>query len=160
MIFVIADISSLQPRPRVQQPFPAPPRDRKGKGKGKGHHKGSGERKGRWWKVHQKAARRGMGDRGKVLDAIVQELSRFFGGMFPQTVCLTLGVLTVIVKGRVPRSRWRTDFVAIFVVSCLHVRFSSLFTYFRACRARRDRLLNVNFRSFRLFNFFDVRFSW
>ena len=80
--------------------------------------------------------------------------------VFPQTVCLTLGVLTVMVKGRVPRSRCRTDFVAIFVVSCLHVRFSSLFTYFRACRARRDRLLNVNFRSFRLFNFFDVRFSW
>ena len=80
--------------------------------------------------------------------------------MFPQTVCLTLGVLTVIVKGRVPRSRCRTDFVAIFVVSCLHVRFSSLFTYFRACRARRDWLLNVNFRSFRLFNFFDVRFPW
>ena len=80
--------------------------------------------------------------------------------IFPQTVCLTLGVLTVIVKGRVPRSRCRTDFVAIFVVSCLHVRFSSLFTYFRACRARRDWLLNVNFRSFRLFNFFDVRFSW
>ena len=43
--------------------------------------------------------------------------------IFPQTVCLTLGVLTVIVKGRVPRSRCRTDFVAIFVLSCLHVRF-------------------------------------
>ena len=80
--------------------------------------------------------------------------------IFPQTVCLTLGVLTVVVKGRVARSRWRTEFVAIFVVSCLHVRFVCEFTYFRAGRARRGRLLYVNFRSFRLFNFFDVHFSW
>ena len=35
--------------------------------------------------------------------------------VFPQTVCLTLGVLTVIVKAWVARSRWRTEFVAIFV---------------------------------------------
>ena len=49
---------------------------------------------------------------------------RWFGDtIFPQTVCLTLGVLTVVVKGRVARSRWRTEFVAIFVLSCLHVRF-------------------------------------
>ena len=79
---------------------------------------------------------------------------------FPQTVCLTLGVLTVVVKDRVARSRWRTDFVAIFVVSCLHVPFVCEFTYFRAGRGRRDRLLYVNLRSFRLLNFFDVHFSW
>ena len=78
----------------------------------------------------------------------------------PQTVCLTLGVLTVVVKGRVARSRWRTEFVAIFVLSCLHVRFVCEFTYFRLGAARRRRVLYVNFRSFRLFNFFDVHFSW
>ena len=43
---------------------------------------------------------------------------------FPQTVWLTLGVLTVRVKGRGARSRCRTESVAIFVVSCLHVYFS------------------------------------
>ena len=50
---------------------------------------------------------------------------------FPQTVCLTLGVLTVVVKDRVARSRWRTDFVAIFVVSCLHVHFRRYLRTFR-----------------------------
>ena len=50
---------------------------------------------------------------------------------FPQTVCLTLGVLTVIVKGRVPRSRCRTDFVAIFVLSCLHAHFRRYLRTFR-----------------------------
>ncbi len=34
-----------------------------------------------------------------------------------------LGVLTVVVKGRGARSRCRTEFVAIYVLSCLHVRF-------------------------------------
>ena len=78
----------------------------------------------------------------------------------PQTVCLTLGVLTVRVKGRGARSGCRTEFVAIFVLSCLHVRFVCEFSYFRAGRGRRRRVLYVNFRSFRLFNFFDVHFSW
>ena len=44
--------------------------------------------------------------------------------LFPQTVWLTLGVLTVVVKGRGARSRWRTEFVAIYVLSCLDVQFS------------------------------------
>ena len=44
--------------------------------------------------------------------------------IFPQTVWLTLGVRTVVVKGRGARSRCRTEFVAIFVLSCLHVHFS------------------------------------
>ena len=51
--------------------------------------------------------------------------------MVPQTVCLTLGVLTVRVKGRVARSRWRTEFVAIFVLSCLHVHFRRYLCTFR-----------------------------
>ena len=75
-------------------------------------------------------------------------------------VCLTLGVLTVVVKGLVARSRWRTEFVAIFVVLCLHVRFVCEFTYFSGGRGRRRRVLYVNFRSFRLFNIFDVHISW
>ena len=49
----------------------------------------------------------------------------------PQTVCLTLGVLTVMVKGRVLRSRCRTEFVAIFVVSCLHAHFRRYLRTFR-----------------------------
>ena len=51
--------------------------------------------------------------------------------VFPQTVCLTLGVLTVVVKGRVARSRWRTEFVAIYVLSCLHVHFRRYLRTFR-----------------------------
>ena len=43
--------------------------------------------------------------------------------IFPQTLWLTLGVLTVVEKGRGARSRCRTEFVAIYVLSCLHVRF-------------------------------------
>lgn len=58
----------------------------------------------------------------------VHKLSIIFP--FSQTVWLTLGVLTVVVKGRgieivVPRRR--TEFIAIFVVECLHVRFVSQF---------------------------------
>ena len=74
---------------------------------------------------------------------------RFF---FPQTVWLTLRVLTVRVKGRVARSRWRTESVAIFVVSCLHVRFVCEFSWFRLGSGSRGQVLYVNFRSFRLFN--------
>ena len=44
-----------------------------------------------------------------------------------------------------------------FVLACA---FSSLFTYFSGGRGGRARVLSVNFRSFRLFNFFDVHFSW
>ena len=40
---------------------------------------------------------------------------------------VTLGVLTVVVKAGVARSRWRTGCAQIsslfFVLSCLHVRF-------------------------------------
>ena len=79
---------------------------------------------------------------------------------FPQTVCLTLGVLTVVVKGRVARSRWRTEFVAIYVLLCLDVQFSWQFSYFSGGRGGRARDFRGNFRSFRLFNFFDVHFSW
>ena len=43
-----------------------------------------------------------------------------------------------------------------FVLVCA---FSSLFTYFSGGRGRRPRGLYVNFRSFRLFNFFDVHIS-
>ena len=50
---------------------------------------------------------------------------------FPQTVCLTLGVLTVVAKGRGARSRCRTEFVAIFVLSCLHVHFRRYLRTFR-----------------------------
>ena len=42
----------------------------------------------------------------------------------------------------------------------LAVRFVCEFSYFRAWRGRCRRVLYVNFRSFRLFNFFDVHFSW
>ena len=54
----------------------------------------------------------------------------------PQTVCLTLGVLTVVVKGRVARSRWRTG----------GAQNSSLFSCFRACMF----VSSVNSRSFRV----------
>ena len=43
--------------------------------------------------------------------------------MFPQTAWLTLGVLTGGVKGRGARSRWRTQGLVSFVVSCWHVYF-------------------------------------
>ena len=46
-------------------------------------------------------------------------------------MCLTLGVLTVVVKGRGARSRCRTEFVAIFVLSCLHVHFRRYLRAFR-----------------------------
>ena len=55
--------------------------------------------------------------------------------IFPQTVCLTLGVLTVRVKGRGARSRCRTEFVAIFVLSCLHVHFRRYLRTFRVAAA-------------------------
>ena len=41
--------------------------------------------------------------------------------IFPQTAWLTLGVLTGGVKGRGARSRWRTQGLICFVVSCWHV---------------------------------------
>ena len=47
---------------------------------------------------------------------------------------LTLGVLTVVVKGRGARLRCRTEFVAIFVVSCLHGHFVCEFSYFSGPR--------------------------
>ena len=41
---------------------------------------------------------------------------------------VTLGVLTVVVKGRGARFFWRrTEFVAIDVLSCLHVLLDQLF---------------------------------
>ena len=61
----------------------------------------------------------------------ILEISPLENNIFPQTVCLTLGVLTVMVKGRVARSRWRTEFVAIFVLSCLHVHFRRYLRTFR-----------------------------
>ena len=48
---------------------------------------------------------------------------------------VTLGVLTVVVKAGVARSRWRTG--------CAQI--SSLFSWFRACMF----VSSVNFRSFR-----------
>ena len=75
---------------------------------------------------------------------------RYSTQFFPQTVCLTLGVLTVVVKGRVARSRWRTECVAIFVVSCLHVRFVCEISWFWGWRGGGAAVLCVNFRSFRL----------
>ena len=50
------------------------------------------------------------------------------------------------------------EFIAIFVVSCLHVRFVCEFSKFSGWRGRRARVLSVNFRSFQLVNFFDVHF--
>ena len=61
---------------------------------------------------------------------------RCLRSMFPQTVYLTLGVLTVMVKGRVARSRWRTG----------GAQNSSLFSCFRACMF----VSSVNSRSFRV----------
>ena len=83
-----------------------------------------------------------------------------FHARFSLTVWLTLGVLTVVVKGRVPRSRCRTEFVAIYVLSCLHVRFVCEFSCFSGGRGQRGRVLYANFRIFRLVNLFDVHFSW
>ena len=61
-------------------------------------------------------------------------------------------------KRRGARSRCPTEFVAIFVVSCLRVRFD--FSLFRGGRGGRARDFPGNSRSFRLLNFFDVHFSW
>ena len=64
------------------------------------------------------------------------------GPYFPCMLCnspnsvVTLGVLTVIVKAGVARSRWRTG--------CPQI--SSLFSWFRACMF----VSSVNFRSFRV----------
>ena len=58
-----------------------------------------------------------------------------FHSISPHSV-VTLGVLTVMVKGRVARSRWRTG----------GARISSLFSWFRACMF----VSSVNFRSFRV----------
>ena len=72
---------------------------------------------------------------------IIQHCSLFMHTIFlytcysPNSV-VTLGVLTVVVKGRVARSRWRTG----------GARISSLFSWFRACMF----VSPVNFRSFGL----------
>ena len=55
---------------------------------------------------------------------------------FSPNSVVTLGVLTVMVKGRVARSRWRTG----------GARISSLFSWFRACMF----VSSVNFRSFQV----------
>ena len=59
-----------------------------------------------------------------------------FGCSFSPNSVVTLGVLTVIVKAGVARSRWRTGVG----------RISSLFSWFRACMF----VSSVNFRSFRV----------
>ena len=57
----------------------------------------------------------------------VGSLSRWWQLKHSPNSVVTLGVLTVVVKAGVARSRWRTglcaEFIAIFAVSCLHVRF-------------------------------------
>ena len=55
---------------------------------------------------------------------------------FSPNSVVTLGVLTVVVKAGVARSRWRTG--------CAQI--SSLFSWFRACMF----VSSVNFRSFRV----------